>query len=96
MGLGFVVARFGVFLAAIQGKAAPSGHGMSAWIGIAFVVLATLVLAVAARQHLRFLRSLGAREIPRAYGTWLPTVTALALAVAGGLLSLYLLLETGA
>jgi putative membrane protein len=96
MGLGFVVARFGVFLAAIQGKTAPSGHGMSAWIGIAFVVLATLVLAVAARQHLRFLHSLGAREIPRGYGTWLPTFTAVALAVAGGLLSLYLLLETGA
>jgi putative membrane protein len=96
MGLGFVVARFGVFLAAIQGKAAPSGHSLSAWIGIAFVVLATLVLAVATRQHVRFLRSLGAREIPRGYGTWLPTFSAVALAVAGGLLALYLLLQTGA
>jgi hypothetical protein len=45
------------------------------------VVLATLVLAVAARQHVRFLRSLGTREIPRGYGTWLPTFTAAALAV---------------
>jgi putative membrane protein len=96
MGLGFVVARFGVFLAAIQGKAAPSGHGMSTWIGIAFVVLATLVLAVAARQHVRLLGSLGVREVPRGYGTWLPTFTAVALVVAGGLLALYLLLETGA
>ncbi|HSD53160.1 MAG TPA: DUF202 domain-containing protein [Burkholderiales bacterium] len=96
MGLGFVVARFGVFLAALQGKAAPSGHGVSAWIGIAFVVLATLALAVATRQYVRFLHSLGTREIPRGYGTWLPTVTALALSVAGGLLALYLLLETGA
>jgi putative membrane protein len=96
MGLGFVVARFGVFLAAVQGKAAPPGHGLSAWIGIAFVVLATVVLAVAARQHVRFLRSLGTREIPRGYGTWLPTFTAAALAVTGGLLALYLLLETGA
>jgi putative membrane protein len=95
MGLGFVVARFGVFLAAIQGKAAPSGHGVSAWIGIAFVVLATLLLAVAARQHVRFLRTLGSREIPRGYGTWLPSFTAIVLAVAGGLLALYLLLEAG-
>ena len=96
MGLGFVVARFGVFLAAIQGRTAPSGHGLSAWIGIAFVVLATVVLAVAARQHVRFLRSLGAHEIPRGYGTWLPIFSSVTLVLAGGLLALYLLLETGA
>jgi len=96
MGLGFVVARFGVFLAAIQGREAPTGHGLSAWIGIAFVVLATVILGVAARQHVRFLRSLGAREIPRGYGTWLPTFSAVALVVAGGLLALYLVIETGA
>jgi putative membrane protein len=96
MGLGFVVARFGVFLAAIQGRAAPSGHGLSAWIGIAFVVLATVVLAIATRQHVRFLRSLGAREIPRGYGTWLPIFSAFTLVLAGGLLAVYLLLETGA
>jgi putative membrane protein len=96
MGLGFVVARFGVFLAAVQGRMAPSGHSLSAWIGIAFVVLATVILGVAARQHVRFLRSLGAREIPRGYGTWLPTFAAVALGVAGGLLTLYLVIETGA
>lgn len=97
MGLGFVVARFGVFLAAIRGLSAPAGHpGLSAWIGIAFVVLATLVLAVAVRQHARFLRTLGPREVPAGYGTWLPLLTAGALALTGGLLALYLLLETGA
>jgi putative membrane protein len=96
MGLGFVVARFGVFLAAVQARSAPPGHGLSAWIGIAFVVIATLALVIAARQYLGILRSLGAREIPRGYGTWLPTFTAVSLVVAGGLLALYLLLQTGA
>lgn len=97
MGLGFVVARFGVFLAVLRGAAAPAGHhGLSAWIGIAFVVLATVVLGVALRQHVRFVRALGPREVPVGYGTWLPTFTAAALAVTGGLLALYLLLETGA
>jgi putative membrane protein len=95
MGLGFVVARFGVFLAAIQGSAAPSGHGLSAWIGIGFVFLATIVLAAATRQHVSVLRALGAREVPVGYRTWLPTATAAALVAAGGLLALYLLLETG-
>jgi putative membrane protein len=96
MGLGFIVARFGVFLAAVQGRAAPPGHhGLSAWIGIAFVVLATIVLAVATRQHLRLLRTLGPREVPSGYGTWLPTFTAVALTATGALLALYLLLETG-
>lgn len=95
MGLGFVVARFGVFLAAMRGLAAPSGHhGFSAWIGVAFVALATIVLVVALRQHVRFLRTLGPREVPAGYTTWLPTFTAAALAVTGGLLALYLLLET--
>lgn len=97
MGLGFVVARFGVSLAVLRGAAAPAGHhGFSAWIGIAFVVLATIVLVVALRQHTRFLRMLGPREVPAGYGTWLPTFTAGALAVTGGLLGLYLLIETGA
>ena len=97
MGLGFVVARFGVFLAVLQSAARPAGHhGLSAWIGIAFVVLATVVLVIALRQHLRFLRGLGPREVPAGYATWLPSFTAAALAVTGALLALYLLLETGA
>jgi uncharacterized membrane protein YidH (DUF202 family) len=96
MGLGFVVARFGVFLAALQGAGRPAGHhGLSAWIGIAFVVLATAVLVLALRQHLHFVRGLGSREVPVGYGTWLPSFTAAALAITGALLALYLLLETG-
>jgi putative membrane protein len=92
MGLGFIVARFGIFLAAIEGKPVAEGHGVSVWIGIAFVVLAVIVNAIAALQYRALLASFGTAEIPRGYRTWLPLFTAAALAVAGGLLAVYLFL----
>jgi putative membrane protein len=90
MGLGFVVARFGIFLAAVEGRPVAAGHGVSVWIGIAFVALGVIVDALAALQYHALLASFGTAEIPRGYRTWLPRFTAIALALAGGLLVVYL------
>jgi putative membrane protein len=93
MGLGFVVARFGIFLALVQGKPADGGHAVSVWLGIAFVGLAVAVDVLAAVQFGAVLRSLGPKEIPRGYRTWLPMFTAVALAIAGAILAIYLFLH---
>ena len=90
MGLGFIVARFGLFLAVVQGRPLEDGHGWSVWIGTGFVLLAVIVNVLAAVQHVAVLRTLGEKEVPRGYRTWLPTFTAIALALAGGFLAVYL------
>lgn len=96
MGLGFVVERFGLFLALIEGAPRTAGRGASAWIGTALVVSAVAVLAAAILQHLAFLATLGPEEVPSGYRTWIATAVATALALAGGVLAAYLLLHPGA
>src|SRR3954454_8581418 len=70
VGLGFVVARFGLFLRAggypADGVAAPLG---SAAIGVALVLLGGVTVFGAAWQHVRFCRLLSAAERPRGYWT---------------------------
>ena len=66
MGLGFVVAHFGLFLSVIrQAKAgetvSSSQHG-STVIGVALIILGAAAMAMSARQHDRFRQSLEPRN----------------------------------
>jgi len=68
MGVGFAVARFGLFLR--EWKAAEShgsiqGPGISVWSGVAIVFLGVIVLGSAVAQHLSLVRELST-------GTWMP------------------------
>lgn len=90
IGLGFVVARFGLFLRVLTGEhPAAAWHSGSTAIGVTLVVLGSLSIGVAAWKHVHFCRTLSATERPASYwigtGVWF----ALALAVLGGLLALY-------
>jgi len=80
MGVGFAVARFGLFLRQIQ-AAQPNatGHtlGLSLWAGVALVALGVIVNLSAALRHVQLVRLLSA-------GTWQPgkvSATAVALAL---------------
>jgi putative membrane protein len=95
MGVGFAVARFGLFLREIQaGQTGAVVHtmGLSAWSGVALVALGVLVNVSAVVNHVRIVGQLSA-------GTWQPgristagVVLALVLAAIGVGMAVYLLL----
>ena len=94
MGLGFVVAKFGLFLREIgrvQGLAASRPSGASQWFGTVLIVVGVAMTLCAAANHHRTLRSLDRNE-PLRFGRWsLAIVVALLLAFFGVLASSYLL-----
>lgn len=92
MGVGFAVARFGLFLRQMQataGHAPTHGSGLSVWSGVALVALGVLVNLGAMTRHMRMTRELMS-------GSWRPSVSnhgvvlAAALAVIGLGMAVYL------
>ena len=95
MGLGFVVARFGLFLREI----AAAGHmplqqrstGWSLWIGTGLISLGVAVCLLAACEYFRFLRlsKQGRAYMPRT--AMLAVVVAVILALLGIVMVVYLI-----
>lgn len=95
MGVGFAVARFGLFLREMQAAQAhtpPHAVGLSTWSGVALVALGVLVNVSAVVSHVRVVRQLSA-------GTWQPgristagVVLAVVLAAIGVGMAGYLVL----
>jgi putative membrane protein len=99
--IGFLVARFGLFvqLIALQSAshatataAAPS-PGPSTWLGIAFVAIGALAIGVAAVQHGRFVATLSSSDLPPAYSRRLAVWMSVVVAVLGLVLAAYLALS---
>ena len=92
IGLGFVVARFGLFLRLIRHDVAASdlGHPITPWIGVGLAALGAVATAVAARQHQRFYRTLGPADLPPGYRAGPGLVVGYGVAVAGLALAAYL------
>jgi len=92
MGLGVVVAKFGVFLRYIAhndpGMTTRVGH--SELVGLALVAVGTATCIAATLQFRRFARTLVAGELPQRYSTGVADVLGWAFAVIGLLLALYL------
>ena len=94
MGVGFAVARFGLFLREMQATEAHvvNGTGISVWSGVAIVSLGVIVLVAAIAQHLTLIRELST-------GTWAPgrisrngVVLATLLALIGIGMTIYLVI----
>jgi putative membrane protein len=100
MGVGFAVARFGLFLRemqsdrtqAAQTHATVHATGLSLWSGVGLVALGVLVSAGAVVRHIRIVRQLSS-------GTWVPgkvsrsgVALATVLAAIGSGMAVYLLL----
>lgn len=95
IGLGFVVARFGLFLRLIESPHAPT-HGLSAVIGSGLVVSGAVFTALAAAQFREFLKKLRPDERPRiSYGPWLSLSLAGVIAALGLSLAVYLVVTSG-
>lgn len=95
MGLGFVVARFGLFLRMVAHGAsvAPPATSSNA-LGVAFVLLGAASIAMGTVQFVRFSRSLPAADRPQNYNVgWAATFAAL-LTGCGIVLAIYLLVRS--
>ena len=94
MGLGFVVAKFGLYLHLIAGhEPSPRQELLALATGVSMVILAVGTCLVAAMQYRRLVAELGPAEIPRGYAVNLATVTAYALAALGVLVAAYLMVS---
>lgn len=92
MGLGFVVAKFGLYLHLIAGHEPSPVHELFALAtGVAMVLVGVATCVFAAVQFRRILAELGPDEIPRGYRTGVAGVAAYALAALGVLVAVYLM-----
>ena len=95
MGIGFAVARFGLFLRqlqATQAKMPAHTTGWSVWSGVALVALGVIVNISAVIRHFQVVRELSS-------GTWVPgkvstnaVILAIVLACVGIAMAFYLVL----
>jgi putative membrane protein len=82
IGLGFVVARFGLFLRIATGEpVTKASHSGSTFIGVTLVALGAISIAVAAWKHISFSRTLGDEERPPKF--WISSAVLFSLLLAG-------------
>lgn len=90
IGLGFVVARFGLFLRAVGHSPAATLPVGSAEVGVGLVALGGLAIGGAALQHVRFCRNLAPSERPASYWSGLAVWVSGAVTFASVVLAVYL------
>jgi putative membrane protein len=92
IGLGFVVARFGLFLRLVRPDVNHSSHPWTAVIGVMLAVLGAAASGMAAWQHRRFCGTLAAGELPPKYRPEPVLVLGFGVAVAGAALAVMIAL----
>jgi len=97
IGLGFVVARFGLFLRLLsQQTQATFGHGefgASAILGVLFVLVGAVAILVATAQHRRYVATLSQADLPASYSRAFAVVLSTAVGFLGLLLAAYLVVS---
>jgi putative membrane protein len=95
MALGFVVARFGLFLTLVSASSGAStaqhaGHWSSSALGIALIVVGVGVIVGALQNHRLYVRSLPVEDVPKLAISWLTSFLAGTVAAVGLMLAAYL------
>lgn len=91
VGLGFVVARFGLFLNMMQRvDVEPQSSLVSTIIGTAFVLIGAALIFVSALQHRRYIRSLSQSHRPQGYWNRFAVISSISLAALASVLAGYL------
>jgi len=67
VGMGFVVAKFGLFFRLLHPENGQTEHTWAMPVGVALSILGGLASGVSAWQHRRFCRTLTEYELPRDY-----------------------------
>ena len=97
MGLGFVVARFGLFLRllALQTPTGPVQEysGASGALGVLFVIAGATAILFATLQHQRFVRTLPSADLPKSYSRLFAVALSAAIGLLGILLAGYLVVS---
>ena len=98
IGVGFLVARFGMFLAvaALQTQQHPHPRWFSTVLGIGFVLLGSVMIGFAAWQQVCFCRDLPADQKPARYSLHFSIWMASLLALLGIVLAIYLFVSSPA
>jgi uncharacterized protein (DUF302 family)/uncharacterized membrane protein YidH (DUF202 family) len=94
MGLGFVLARFGLFLQEfnhLQPELPPRSYGISLWIGVALILMGVSVCLLSMFRHLRMLKQLEAGESLYLHRPRLVIGVALGLVLLGLVMAGYLI-----
>jgi putative membrane protein len=95
MALGFVVARFGLFLRLLsqppQGSLRQAQSGSSAVLGVLFVVVGAVAILVATAQHRRYIATLPHADLPPSYSRAFAVVMSAAIGLLGLVLATYLM-----
>jgi uncharacterized protein (DUF302 family)/uncharacterized membrane protein YidH (DUF202 family) len=94
MGFGFVVARFGLFLRALQisqPNLPAQSYGLSFWFGTALIILGVIVNILSASHHVRLIQDLNRGGSAFTRPSSLAIVVALTLAVVGLAMAIYLI-----
>jgi putative membrane protein len=88
IGLGFVVARFGLFLRLVHPAGDHPSHPWAGAVGVGLAVLGAVASAAAAWQHRRFCGTLDANECPPKYRAEPALLLGFGVAAAGAVLAL--------
>jgi uncharacterized protein (DUF302 family)/uncharacterized membrane protein YidH (DUF202 family) len=91
MGFGFVAARFGLFLRALQPNVPSQSYGLSVWFGTALIVVGVIVNIWSARHHVRLVRDLNQGGSAFNRPSSLAIIVAVILAVVGLAMAVYLI-----
>jgi putative membrane protein len=91
IGLGFLVARFRLFLSFEGREQSPERALFATAIGVVLVILGVVMASLAAVQFRRFMRTLRANDLPLQYSSMPAMLSAWLLAACGVLLAIYLL-----
>jgi len=83
VGMGFVVAKFGLFFRLLDPDARHLEHAWAVPVGVALALLGSLAAAASAWQHRRFCRTLAESEMPLAYRPEPGLVLGFGVALAG-------------
>lgn len=90
IGIGFLVARFGLFLRLMRGEHDPTSLTSSTVLGVGFVLLGTAAVAIAGWQHWKFRSELPPQDLPRRYSSMPSLVLTGLLVLLGFMLAVYL------
>lgn len=83
VGMGFVVAKFALFLRLVHPNADHADHAWALPVGVSLALLGAVSSGVASWQHRRFCRTLAAHELPRSYRVEPGLVLGFGVALAG-------------
>ena len=97
MAMGFVVAKFGLFLTLLSASSTAKSHlhqnsGLSNIFGITLVIVGAAIILGAQYNHRLYISTLPPEDVPKLAITWLASLLSFSVAVVGILLAIYLVL----